>query len=362
MGVEQVIDLAGVLVGRALHYIVIMAVHGNHGAAALEVDAGGLTRVHEVEAVARRHRDFLGLLRDGGGGQGRLIEPTIIDLIVGVSIAVAQLLEDALAHHGIARADGIVKAGTRRYRREGVIEGKVEVEFGPKLIVGEGGCIPLAHVVDIQKTFGDGFVRFQARHRFGEGDFPRYIHEVSLAEDTGLGEFVGRVVGRYMMTVIAVCGDVVRGQLKVLQITALPRYLVEEFIRRIRKHLDRRVLVIGEVAHDEVAGLGVVVRGVVHRQLALDAGDLECGIRLVLNGLREAVHEGVGVPAIPFLIAAHLLAFVDETLVLALPLTALSLATEHIADTGCEDSDVIEKIVDAMVLRHSALDHIEALD
>lgn len=70
MGVEQVIDLAGVLVGRALHDIVIMAVHRDHGAAALEVDAGGLTRVHEVEAVARRHRDFLGLLRDGGGGQG----------------------------------------------------------------------------------------------------------------------------------------------------------------------------------------------------------------------------------------------------------------------------------------------------
>ena len=98
VGVEQVIDLAGVLVGRALHDFVIMAVHGDHGAAALEVDAGCLTRIHEVETVASSDRDFLGLLRDGGGGQGRLIEPTIIDLIVGVAVTVAQLLED---QHGV---------------------------------------------------------------------------------------------------------------------------------------------------------------------------------------------------------------------------------------------------------------------
>ena len=165
-----------------------------------------------------------------------------------------------------------------------------------------------------------------------------------------------------MMAVIAVCGDVVRGQLKVLQVTTLPRYLIEEFIGGVRKHLHRRVLVIAQVTHDEVAGLGVVVRGVVHRQLALDAVNFRCGISFTLDVPCEAVHEGIGVPAIPFLIAAHLLAFVDETLVLALPLTALGLVTEHIADTGCEDFDVIEKIVDAMVLRHSTLDHIEALD
>ena len=99
-----------------------------------------------------------------------------------------------------------------------------------------------------------------------------------------------------------------------------------------------------------------------HRQLALDAGDLECGIRLTLDVPCEAIHEGVGVPAIPILIAAHLLAFVDEALVLTLPLTALGLAIEHIADAGREDFDVIEKVVDAMVLCHSAFDHVKALD
>ena len=97
MGVEQVIDLAGVLVGRALHDFVIMAVHGDHGAAALEVDAGCLPCVHEIEAITRRDRDFLRLLRDGWGGQRRLMEPTVVDLIVGVAVTVAQLLEDALA-------------------------------------------------------------------------------------------------------------------------------------------------------------------------------------------------------------------------------------------------------------------------
>ena len=71
-------------------------------------------------------------------------------------------------------------------------------------------------------------VGFEFQYRFGEGDFTRYIHEVPLIEDTGLGEFIGRVVGRDMMTVIAVCGDAVHGQL--LQITALHRYLIEEFI------------------------------------------------------------------------------------------------------------------------------------
>ena len=64
MGIEKVIDLAGILVGRALHDVVVMPVHGDHGAAALEVDAGCLPCVHEIEAITRRDRDFLRLLRD----------------------------------------------------------------------------------------------------------------------------------------------------------------------------------------------------------------------------------------------------------------------------------------------------------
>ena len=97
MGIEQVIDLAGILVGRALHDVVVMPVHRDHGAAVLEVDAGCLPCVHEIEAITRRDRDFLRLLRDGWGGQRRLMEPTVVDLIVGVAVTVAQLLEDALA-------------------------------------------------------------------------------------------------------------------------------------------------------------------------------------------------------------------------------------------------------------------------
>ena len=165
-----------------------------------------------------------------------------------------------------------------------------------------------------------------------------------------------------MMTVIAVCGDVVRGQLKVLQITALPRYLIEEFIRGIRKHFDRRVLVIAKVTHDEVASLRVVVRGVVHRQFAPDAGDLGCSISLTLDVPCEAVHEGIGVPAIPFLIAAHLLAPCRQAVKLTNPLTMLGLAVEHIAGECGEDFDVPEEVIEAVVLGHSAFDHIEALD
>ena len=198
MGVEQVIDLAGVLVGRALHDFVIMTFHGDHGAAALEVDAGGLPCVYEVEAVTRRDRDFLRLLRDGGRGKGRLIEPTIIDLIVGVSIAVAQLLEDALAQEGVrCFTECGVEAVPRRYSRDGIDECEARVDSRHQLIVWESEHVPLAHVIglldveELQHVLKSGISRDIQPIRSGVGESARH----KFIDRGKVGEFMVETAG-----------------------------------------------------------------------------------------------------------------------------------------------------------------------
>ena len=86
------------------------------------------------------------------------MEPTVVDLIVGVAVTVAQLLEDALAQEGVRSvAECGVEAVPRRYSRDGIVECEARVDCHCQLIAGEGKRVPLAHVVgllDAERSHG----------------------------------------------------------------------------------------------------------------------------------------------------------------------------------------------------------------